>query len=159
MTVITSIKTKCTEYMGPLSAKTTGVGHGTARSLRDRAPLASTKINAPKVKGASHAHKANKKPAAPAAIDKYVKYIYKKKKLNVHLGAHDGAQGQGSAAIFTRRASCPKEITPAKQRNESLKKKISLVFLSQGLRSDETAKMRALLGKFNVNLHMVPLRL
>jgi hypothetical protein len=130
MTVMTPLTTKCTEDLGPLSAKTTGVGHGTARSLRDRAPLASTKINAPKVKGASHAHKANKKPAAPAAIDKYVKYIYEKKKLNVHLGAHDGAQGQGSAAIFTRRASCLKEITPAKQQNESLIKKKKKNFIS-----------------------------
>jgi hypothetical protein len=49
--------------------------------------------------------------------------------------------------------------TLIKQQNELLKKKFSLVFLSQGLRSDEIAKMRALFGRLGVSLRMVPLRL
>jgi len=111
MTVITSTKTKCTEYIGP--------------------------------------HKANKKPGGLSKrgpVDAYVKYAYKKKKLNVHLGVVAKQQNESRAAL---------EESP----RISFKKKISLVFLSQGLRSDEIAKMRALLGMFSINIRMVPLRL
>lgn len=125
MTVISfasSIKTKCTEYMGP--------------------------------------HKANKKPGGLSKgcpVDKYVKYIYKKKKLNVHLWPVTGqlplTRGRGPAQAQTQGSAAPGDG------GVSFLRKISLVFLSQGLRSDEIAKMRALLGLFSINIRKVPLRL
>lgn len=83
-----------------------------------------------------------KKTASPASVDKYVKYVHQKKKLHVNLGV----VATPSSAVNV-------------EHEMFRKKKISLVFLSQGLGSDETSKMRSILKRFGVSLHMVPLRL
>jgi len=85
-----------------------------------------------------------KKTASPASVDKYVKYVHKKKKLHVNLGG--SLREPPSEAVNV-------------EHEMFRKKKVSLVFLSQGLRSDETSKMRSILKRFGVSLHMVPLRL
>ena len=129
MTVITSIKTKCTEFSTP-TAKLSYMGY-----LNDWGPHATSNRKASGFSTATHllrgnsveqkanadvdhgvgdrqdlvrsslcptkgAHKANKKPAAPASIDKYVKYVYKKKKLNVHLGAGAAMDSNCEARIL-----------------------------------------------------------
>ncbi len=83
-----------------------------------------------------------KKIASSASVNKYVKYVHKKKKLHVNLGI----------------ISIPFKMVNVEHKIFH-KKKISLVFLNQGLKSDEISNMRSIFKRFGVSLHMVPLRL
>jgi hypothetical protein len=111
----------------------------------------------------SSAQGRKKKTASPASVDKYVKYVHKKKKLHVSLGVVATRSNHGAPnPAVCREAANGGDLGALQGPHATPRpggKKISLVFLSQGLRSDETSKMRSLPKRFGVSLHMVPLRL
>lgn len=116
-------------------------------------------------------------------IDRSAERIYKKKKLGCARGLCFPAIQMGGPAVKDSHASAPGPFrstdvfrdgsggpegaskAPRKTLQAGLHgffmkpKNISLLFLSQGLRSAEISKLRALLKRFEVDLHMVPLRL